>query len=311
MSAARPLRLAFMGSPEFSIPSLHALIDAGHHVVCVYTQPAKPAGRGHKETPCPVHAEALRLGIEVRTPKTLRNAGDQAEFRALDLDCAIVVAYGLILPEEILTAPTLGCLNVHASLLPRWRGAAPIQRAIMAGDAETGVGIMKMDAGLDTGDVLAEARTPISADETASTLHDRLSAMGAELLVQTLGDYAAGNIAPMPQPEIGVTYAHKLERSEGRLDFTKPAVELERAVRALNPWPGTWFEHDGERFKVAAVEVVPGVSSAPGTVIDDRLAVACGDGGLRPLRLQRPGKSMTDVDAFLRGYQLKAGTHLA
>lgn len=181
----------------------------------------------------------------------------------------------------------------------------------MAGDAETGVGIMKMDAGLDTGDVLAEARTPISADETASTLHDRLSAMGAELLVQTLGDYAAGNIAPMPQPEIGVTYAHKLERSEGRLDFTKPAVELERAVRALNPWPGTWFEHDGERFKVAAVEVVPGVSSAPGTVIDDRLAVACGDGGLRPLRLQRPGKSMTDVDAFLRGYQLKAGTHLA
>ncbi|MBO6519105.1 MAG: methionyl-tRNA formyltransferase [Rhodospirillales bacterium] len=300
-----------MGSPEFSIPTLHALIDAGHDVVCVYAQPPKPAGRGHKETPCPVHAEAIRLGIEARTPKSLRDPDAQAAFHALDLDCAIVVAYGLILPEEILTAPRLGCLNVHASLLPRWRGAAPIQRAIMAGDAETGVGIMKMDVGLDTGDVLAEARTPIGDDETASTLHDRLSTMGAELLTRTLSAYASGDIVPVPQPEDGVTYAHKLERGEGRLDFTKPAVELERTVRALNPWPGTWFEYNGERFKVAAVDVDPGVSASPGTVVDDRLTIACADGGLRPRRVQRPGKSMTDVDAFLRGYGIEAGTHLA
>jgi methionyl-tRNA formyltransferase len=278
-------------------------------VVCVYAQPPKPAGRGHKETPCPVHAEALRLGIEARTPKTLRDAETQSAFRALELDCAVVVAYGLILPEEILEAPRLGCLNVHASLLPRWRGAAPIQRALIAGDLETGVGIMKMDAGLDTGGVLAEARTPIAADETAESLYDRLAAMGATLLADTLDKYAAGEITAVAQPDAGVTYAHKLERGEGALDFSRPAAELERTIRALNPWPGTWFEHDGVRIKVAACEIVPG-SGVPGTVIDDHLAIACADGALRPLRLQRPGKSMTDVDAFLRGYPIPQGSRL-
>lgn len=299
-----------MGSPEFSLGTLHALLDAGHQVVCVYAQPPKPAGRGHRETPCPVHAEAIRLGIEARTPISLRDAEAQAAFRALDLDCAIVVAYGLILPIEILDAPRLGCLNVHASLLPRWRGAAPIQRALIAGDRETGVGIMKMDAGLDTGGVLCEARTPIAADETASTLHDRLAEMGASLLVETLEKYAGGGITPEPQPEAGVTYAHKLERHEGLLDFTKPAAELERTIRALNPWPGTWFEHDGARIKIAGAEVIEGVAGEPGTVVDDRLTIVCAQGALRPLRLQRPGKSMTDVDAFLRGYPISSGTRL-
>lgn len=310
MSESYPLKLAFMGSPDFSIPALHALIDAGHDVACVYAQPPKPAGRGHKETPCPVHAEAIRLGIEARTPKTLRDPDEQAAFQDLDLDCAIVVAYGLILPQEILDAPKLGCLNVHASLLPRWRGAAPIQRAIIAGDAETGVGIMKMDAGLDTGDVLAEERTPIASDETATSLHDRLSLMGAELLAQTLPAYARGELTPTPQPEDGITYAHKLERGEGRLDFNKPASELERTVRALNPWPGTWFEFNGERIKVAAAAFDPSSSGPPGTIVDDGLTIACQKGGLRPLKLQRPGKSVTDTDAFLRGYAMPAGTQL-
>mgnify|MGYP003134524196 CR=1 FL=1 len=299
-----------MGSPEFSLGTLHALLDAGHQVVCVYAQPPKPAGRGHRETPCPVHAEAIRLGIEARTPISLRDTEALAAFRALDLDCAIVVAYGLILPIEILDAPRLGCLNVHASLLPRWRGAAPIQRALIAGDRETGVGIMKMDAGLDTGGVLCEARTPIAADETASTLHDRLAEMGASLLVETLEKYAGGGITPEPQPEAGVTYAHKLERHEGLLDFTKPAAELERTIRALNPWPGTWFEYEGARIKVAGAEVIEGVTGEPGTVVDDRLTIACAQGALRPLRLQRPGKSMTDADAFLRGYPISSGTRL-
>lgn len=299
-----------MGSPDFSLPTLHALIDAGHDVVCVYAQPPKPAGRGHKETPCPVHAEALRLGLPARTPKTLRDPVEQAAFRELALDCAVVVAYGLILPVEVLDAPRLGCVNVHASLLPRWRGAAPIQRALIAGDAETGVGIMKMDAGLDTGDVLAEARTPIHDDETASSLHDRLAEMGAELLLPTLDGYAAGNIHPLAQPAAGVTYAHKLERGEGRLDFSKPASELERTVRALNPWPGTWFEHGGERIKVQAAALVGDASGEAGCVLDDHLTIACGEGAIRPLRLQRPGKSATDVDAFLRGYPIPAGSRL-
>lgn len=299
-----------MGSPEFSLPTLHALIDAGHEVACVYAQPPKPAGRGQKDRPCPVHAEATRLGIEARTPKTLRDLDAQAAFRALDLDGAIVVAYGLILPEEVLNAPKLGCLNVHASLLPRWRGAAPIQRAIMAGDTETGVGIMQMDAGLDTGGVLAEARTPVAFDETAGSLHDRLAAMGAALLAETLPVYVSGKISPIPQPDDGVTYAHKLDRNEGRLDFNKPAALLGREVRALNPWPGTWFELRGEKFKAAAAEIVPGVSGAPGTVVDDRLTIACGEDGLRPLRVQRPGKAMTDAGAFLRGFAIRAGTKL-
>jgi len=293
-----------MGSPEFSLPCLHALLAEGHDVVRVYAQPPKPAGRGHKEQPCPVHAEALRLGIEARTPKTLRDAAAQAEFAALGLDAAVVVAYGLILPKAILEAPRLGCVNVHASLLPRWRGAAPIQRAIIAGDTQTGVGIMKMDEGLDTGAVLAEQRTSIRVDETASSLHDRLSAMGAALLVETLDGYADGRITPSPQASDGVTYAHKLERRESRLDFTKPAVVLEREIRALNPWPGTWIEIAGERIKIGAGEVVGRTDGAPGQIIDERLTIACGEGALRPLRLQRPGKGMMDAEPFLRGFSV-------
>lgn len=312
MSDFKPLRLAFMGSPEFSVATLRALIDAGHEVVCVYAQPPKPAGRGQKERPCPVHAEAERLGIPARTPKSLRDANVQSDFADLQLDAAIVVAYGLILPREILEAPRLGCLNVHASLLPRWRGAAPIQRAIMAGDTETGVGIMKMDEGLDTGDVLAEARTPIADDETASSLHDRLSEMGASLIVPTLSDYAAGNLNATPQPLEGITYASKLDRAEGLIDFATPAIEIGRKVRALNPWPGTWFEHDGTRIKVGAVTVVDNKNekASAGCVVDDKMTIACGVGALRPVKLQRPGKGMMDVDAFLRGYAINSGEML-
>ncbi len=311
MSTAHPLKLAFMGSPEFSMATLHGLLADGHDVVRVYAQPPKPAGRGQHEQACPVHAAALELGIDVRTPKSLRDADEQAAFRALGLDCAVVVAYGLILPKPILEAPRLGCLNVHASLLPRWRGAAPIQRAIIAGDQQTGVGIMKMDEGLDTGGVLAEQRTPISADETASSLHDRLAAMGAALLGETLRKYAEGRLVPQPQSRDGVTYAHKLDRSESRLDFTKPAALLEREIRALNPWPGTWFEIGGERIKVAAAEVVDTVAEAPGRIVDDQLTIACGTGGLRPLKLQRPGKGMIDAEAFLRGFVVPSGTVIA
>lgn len=310
MSDIKPLRLAFMGSPEFSVTTLRALIDAGHEIVCVYAQPPKPAGRGQRERPCPVHAEANRLGIPARIPKSLRADDVKAEFAELNLDAAIVVAYGLILPQEVLDAPKLGCLNVHASLLPRWRGAAPIQRAIMAGDTETGVGIMKMDEGLDTGDVLAEARTPIADDETASTLHDRLSEMGASLLVPTLSTFAAGDLVANAQSTDGVTYASKLERGEGLFDFQASAAEIERKVRALNPWPGTWFEHEGVRIKVGAVELQGDTNAEPGTVIDDALTIACGEGAVRPVRLQRPGKGMMDVDAFLRGYPIKPGSKL-
>ncbi len=310
MSDFKPLRLVFMGSPEFSVTTLSALIDAGHEIVCIYAQPPKPAGRGQKERPCPVHAEANRLGIPARTPKSLRADDVKAEFAELNLDAAIVVAYGLILPQEILDAPKLGCLNVHASLLPRWRGAAPIQRAIMAGDTETGVGIMQMDEGLDTGDVLAEAKTSIAADETASTLHDRLSEMGASLLVPTLSAYAAGDLVATAQSADGITYASKLERGEGLIDFQALAGEIECKVRALNPWPGTWFEHEGVRIKVGAVELLNDATGEPGKLIDNELSIACGLGAVRPLRLQRPGKGMLDADAFLRGYPIKRGTKL-
>lgn len=299
-----------MGSPEFSVTTLSALIDAGHEIVCVYAQPPKPAGRGQKERPCPVHAEANRLGIPARTPKSLRADDVKAEFAELNLDAAIVVAYGLILPQEILDAPKLGCLNLHASLLPRWRGAAPIQRAIMAGDTETGVGIMQMDEGLDTGDVLAEAKTSIAADETASTLHDRLSEMGASLLVPTLSAYAAGDLVATAQSADGITYASKLERGEGLIDFQALAGEIECKVRALNPWPGTWFEHEGVRIKVGAVELLNDATGEPGTLIDNELSIACGLGAVRPVRLQRPGKGMLDAGAFLRGYPIKRGTKL-
>lgn len=307
MTAAR-LRLAFMGSPDFSNATLRALLDAGHDVVRVYAQPPRPAGRGQKQRLCPVHAEADARGIEVATPLSLKDPAEQEAFRALDLDAAIVVAYGLILPQPILDAPRLGCLNVHASILPRWRGAAPIQRAIMAGDTETGIAIMKMDAGLDTGPVLAEARTPITEDETAASLHDRLANMGAILMIETLPKYATGEITPTPQPESGETYAAKIDKAEGALDFTRPAVELDRQLRALTPWPGAFFDCNGDRVKVMAADIdTTPVTAAPGTVLDDCLTIATGAGTFRPTHIQRPGKGAMATDDCLRGFPVDPG----
>ncbi|MEX2452014.1 MAG: methionyl-tRNA formyltransferase [Rhodospirillales bacterium] len=305
------LRIIFMGSPDFSVPILRALIEAGHEIVCVYAQPPRPAGRGHKERPCPVHAFARDRNLPVRTPRTLKDDSAQAEFAALAADIAVVAAYGLILPQAVLDAPRFGCVNVHASLLPRWRGAAPIQRAILAGDAESGVTVMQMDAGLDTGAMLMQGTVPIEADTTAQVLHDRLAGLGAALIVRALEGIAAGMLTPTPQPEDGVTYAAKIERGEGRLDWTQSAGALERHVRAFTPWPGAWFEYGGERIKVLQVRAIEGnEGGAPGTVLDERLTVACGDGAVRLERLQRAGRSALDAATFLRGFALPSGTRL-
>jgi methionyl-tRNA formyltransferase len=305
------LDLIFMGSPDFSIPALRALLDAGHRVKCVYAQPPRPANRGQSVTPCPVHAFALEQGLQVRTPKSLKGADEQAAFAALNADAAVVVAYGLILPQAVLDAPRLGCLNIHASLLPRWRGAAPIQRAIQAGDHETGVTIMQMDAGLDTGAMLLTGRLPITDTTTAGALHDDLSALGARLIVKALEGLEAGTLAATPQPDAGVTYAAKLDKAEGRLDWTKPAAELARTVRAFTPWPGTWFDVGKERIKVLAAEAMDaGGDAAPGTVLDDRAAIQCGDGALRLTRLQRPGRGAMAAADFLRGFDLSKGTRV-
>ncbi|WP_172822307.1 methionyl-tRNA formyltransferase [Magnetospirillum moscoviense] len=302
------MRLAFMGTPDFSVPILAALIDAGHQVAAVYSQPPRPAGRGHKEQPTPVHAFAQRHGIMVRTPKSLKSEEEQQAFRDLDLDVAVVAAYGLILPLSILAAPKRGCLNVHASLLPRWRGAAPIQRAIEAGDSETGVTIMQMDQGLDTGAMLLVDRLPITAATGAQGLHDQLSAMGARLMVDALA--RLDQLVPVPQPEDGVTYARKLAKDEGKLDWARPAAELDRLVRAFTPWPGVWCEAAGERLKVLEA-CLADASGPPGTVLDDQLTVACGQGGLRILKAQRPGKGPMATADLLRGFALPAGTRLA
>ena len=305
------LRLAFMGTPDFSAPILAALLDAGHEVACVYSQPPRPAGRGQKEQKSPVHLLAESRGVPVRTPKSLRNAEAQAEFADLGLDAAVVAAYGLILPQPVLDAPRLGCLNVHASLLPRWRGAAPIQRAILAGDAETGVTIMQMEAGLDTGPMLLKEAVAIGPRTGARDLHDALSAMGARLIVRALELAGEGRLAPEVQPEEGVTYAAKLAKEEGRLDFARPAVELDRQVRALNPWPGTWFDTaSGERVKVLAAEPAAG-SGRPGALLSGDLTVACGEGALRLLKVQRPGKGPVEGDAFLRGFPHRPGEPIA
>jgi methionyl-tRNA formyltransferase len=303
------LRLAFMGTPDFAVPILEALRAAGHAVVAVYTQPPRPAGRGHRPQASPVQRVAEATGIPVRTPEKL-DAAEQEKFRALGLDAAVVAAYGLLLPQSVLTAPRLGCLNVHASLLPRWRGAAPIQRAILAGDTETGVSIMEMDAGLDTGPILLQERVPIGPETTAATLHDRLAEVGARLMVTALEGRAAGTLAARAQPTEGVTYAKKLGRDEGRLDWSKPAATLERTVRALNPSPGVWFERAGERVKVLTAGIVESRGREPGTVLDDVFTVACGAGSLRLLRLQRAGRAPMDAADFLRGYPLPAGTRL-
>jgi len=298
-----------MGTPDFAVPALRALVAAGHEVACVYCQPPRPAGRGQKARPCPVQQAAEGFGLPVRTPPSLKDATDQAEFHALDLDAAVVAAYGLILPDAILEAPRLGCINIHASLLPRWRGAAPIQRAILAGDSESGVTIMQVEQKLDAGPILLAEAVPITAETTGQSLHDELAEIGARLVVEALDGIAAGTVTPQPQPEEGVTYAHKLERAEGMLDWREPADALERKVRAFTPWPGAWFELDGERIKLLTVELVPG-DGAAGEVLDDRLTVACGNGALRPVRLQRQGRKPMNIDEFLRGFPVARGTRL-
>jgi methionyl-tRNA formyltransferase len=302
------LRLAFMGTPDFAVTILAALIAAGHEIAAVYCQPPRPSGRGHRTQPSPVHEFAASRGLAVRHPVSLRDAEAQADFAALALDAAVVAAYGLILPKPVLAAPRLGCVNVHASLLPRWRGAAPIQRAILAGDSVSGVTIMQMDERLDTGAILLAESVPIGPATTAGALHDALAGLGSRLAVDALAGLAGGTLQARPQPEEGVTYAAKLRRDEGRLDWRRPAVELERAVRALNPWPGTWLEIAGERIKVLAAELVEGsAGAAPGTVLDERLAIACAAGALRPTLLQRAGRGAADTASFLRGFPIRAG----
>src|SRR5690625_1256651 len=304
------LRLAFFGTPDFAVVSLSALAAAGHDIVRVYSQPARAAGRGHKPRPSAVSRFAEARGWPVHTPQKLNAVADQESFAALALDAAVVVAYGLILPPPFLKARRLGCLNVHASLLPRWRGAAPIQRAILAGDRRTGVTIMQMDAGLDSGPILLRKETAIEPAETAQSLHDRLAALGGEAIVEALARLQEGDLPAQPQAEEGVTYAEKLRRDEGRLDWSLPAADLDRRIRALTPWPGAWFEFAGERLKVLAAEPQEG-AGRPGLVLDDSLTVACGEAALRLTRLQRPGRSPMAAEALLRGFPVPAGSRLS
>jgi methionyl-tRNA formyltransferase len=286
------------------------LIKAGHQIAAVYSQPPRPAGRGHKEQPSPVHAFAASQGIEVRTPKSLKTPEAQADFANFKADAAIVAAYGLILPKAILEAPRLGCFNIHASLLPRWRGAAPIQRAIEAGDAETGVTIMQMDEGLDTGDMLLIERLPISKTMNAGELHNALSEMGSKLIVTAMDRLEAGNLPPTKQPEEGVTYAKKLGKEEGRIDWNLPATSLDLRIRAFTPWPGAWCLRDGERLKILKAKAVAG-KGEPGHLLDDHLTVACGEGALRLLIVQRAGGAVTEAEAYLRGRPLPSGQMLS
>jgi methionyl-tRNA formyltransferase len=308
----QPLRLAFMGTPDFAVPSLAALVEAGHEVVAVYTQPPRAAGRGKKARPSPVQRWAEERGLPVRIPARLRDPADQADFAALALDLAVVVAYGLILPKAVLEAPRLGCVNAHASLLPRWRGAAPIQRAILAGDRETGITIMRMAEGLDTGPMLAVQTTPIGDADTAGSLHDRLAGMGAALLVETVENLVADRAEAATQDDALATYATKIEKAEGRIDWGAPAGAIHRQVRAFAPVPGAFFDLAGERIKLlAAAPEADCDGDAPGAVLDDGLLVACGEGALRLLRLQREGKAAMDAEAFLRGRPVPRGTVLA
>ena len=301
------MRIIFMGSPDFAVPTLQALVDAAHEVVCVYTQPPRPGGRRGKElTRTAVHQRAEDLGIEVRHPTSLKSAEEQQAFAALEADIAVVAAYGLILPQAVLDAPTHGCLNVHASILPEWRGAAPIHRAVMAGDPVTGVTIMQMEAGLDTGPMIAFARTPIE-DKTTGELTEELAEIGAQLMVGTLIDF--GVLHPLPQDDSLATYAAKIDKAEARIDWARPAAQVVRQIHGLSPFPGAWCEIDGQRVKLLRAEQVDG-SGAPGEVLDDRLAVACGEGAIRPLELQRAGKPRMDLDTFLRGKAVARGTVL-
>ena len=310
------MRLAFLGTPDFAVRALAEVLRAGHELAAVYTQPPRPRGRGQALQPSPVQAFAQAHGLSVRTPASMKTADEIAAFRALALDAAVVVAFGQILVREVLDAPRLGCFNLHASLLPRWRGAAPIQRAIMAGDPETGVQVMRMSEGLDEGPVLATARVPIAADDTAASLHDKLAEAGAALLAPTLAALGRGEAVETPQPAEGLTYAKKIRPAEARLDWTRPAVELDRRIRGLSPFPGAWFEAPTPRGPVRVKALLSRLaegSGAPGEVLADAggLVVACGEGAVRLLRLQREGKGPQDAETFLRGLPLAAGTALS
>ena len=300
------MRIIFMGTPDFAVPALRTVHEAGHEVVCVYTQPPRPAGRGKKLMPSPVQLEAERLGVEVRSPVSLRGAEAQEAFAALQADVAVVAAYGLILPQPVLDAPRHGCLNIHASLLPRWRGAAPIHRAVMAGDAETGVTIMQMEAGLDTGPMLHKVSVPVGR-KTTGELFGELGAAGAAAMVEVLADLAA--FPPEVQDDSVAIYAPKIDKVEAKIDWAADAEVIERLVRGLAPFPGAWFELEGERVKLLLAEVVD-ASGSPGTVLDDDFAIACGTGAIRPLRLQRAGKPVLERGEFLRGRAVAAGTVL-
>ena len=308
-----PLRLIFMGTPDFAVPTLLELVAHGHEIAAVYTRAPKPAGRGMKLQPTPVEQEARRLGIAVLTPKTLRTPEAPEEFRAHDADAAVVVAYGMILPQAILDAPRLGCFNLHASLLPRWRGAAPINRAIMAGDAETGVMVMKMDVGLDTGDVAMAERLTITDTMTAADLHDALAPLGADLMVRAMGGLERGGLQLTRQSEEGVTYAAKIEKAEARIDWNRPAREVLRHIHGLSPFPGAWCEAalDGETARIKILRCEPATGAgAPGDALDDRLTIACGNGAIRILELQRAGKAPMKAADFLRGTPLKPPARL-
>lgn len=305
-----PLRLIFMGTPAFSVPTLQAVLESRHHVVAVYSQPPRPKGRGQHVQISAVHQLAASQKIPVFTPASLKSEEEQAVFASHRTDFAIVVSYGLILPKAILEAPRLGCLNVHASLLPRWRGAAPIHRAIEAGDPETGVTIMKMDEGLDTGPMLLKKSVPITPQTTTASLHDALSVMGGSLLLEALEGYAAGTLHLVSQPTQGVTYASKLTREEGQINWRLPAFVWVRKIQAFTPWPGVWFEHEGTRLKVLAAEAIAEINAEPGTVLDDQLTIGCGEGALRLKTLQRPGGAALEAQAFLRGYPLPVGAVL-
>ena len=307
------MRLAFLGTPDFAVAALAAIVEAGHEVACVYSQPPAPRGRGLELRPSPTHAFAEARGIPVRTPASMRDPTEIAAFRSLVLDAAVVVAFGQLLPREVLEAPRLGCFNVHASLLPRWRGAAPIQRAIMAGDKVTGVQVMRMTEGLDEGPVLATATLRIDALDTAGTLHDRLAAAGAELIVRTLADIEAGRAVETVQAEEGITYAKKVSAKFARLDWTKPGRVLDGKIRGLSPFPGAWFELPTDKGWVrvkALLSAFEDRDGEPGVTLDDRLLVATGDGAVRLLRVQREGRGPQEAEAFLRGTPVPAGTRL-
>ncbi len=304
------MKLALMGSADLAVPALRSLVDAGYDIARVYSQPPRPAGRGHRERQTPVHAEAARLGLSVVTPRSLKSAVEQQAFAGLGLDAAVVAAYGLLLPPPVLAAPRLGCINIHASLLPRWRGAAPIQRAILAGDKETGVTIMQMEAGLDTGPMLLRQTVPITDTTNAQTLHDELATLGAKLLLEVLPQLDRGEIPAVPQPDEGATYAKKLARDEGRINWSWPAEQLDRHVRALNPTPGVWCMLGDMRLKILSVELLLNIHGEPGVILDDRLTVACGAGALRLRTVQRPGKAPMAAEDFLRGHAVTAGDRL-